>query len=113
MENCIFCMIAKGEIPSKKAFENDKIIAFHDINPQAPVHVLVIPKEHIKSMDEVRDDQLSLLAEMQGVIRNLAREMGLENGYRVVNNCGEEGGQEVLHLHYHLLGGRKMNWPPG
>lgn len=111
--DCIFCKIAKGEIPAKKVFENERVLAFYDINPQAPVHILVIPKEHIKSMAEVKDNQLNLLAEMQGVIRDLARENGLQNGYRIVVNCGEEGGQEVQHLHFHLLGGRKMTWPPG
>lgn len=113
MDNCIFCMIAKGEIPTKKVFENERIIAFHDINPQAPVHVQIIPKEHIRSMDDIRDEHLNLIAEIQGTIPKIAKELGLKRGYRVVNNCGEEGGQEVPHLHYHLLGGRKMTWPPG
>lgn len=113
MDDCIFCRIAKGDIPSKKVFENERIFAFHDINPQAPVHVLIIPKEHIRSMDEVLEEHLNLMGEIQGIIRKIAKELGLDNGYRIVNNCGEEGGQEVLHLHYHLLGGRKMKWPPG
>ena len=113
MSDCIFCKIIKGEIPCKKAYEDDQILAFHDINPAAPVHVLVIPKVHIASMDDLQEEHQVVVGRMHSVIRDLARELQLGQGYRVVNNCGENGGQAVAHLHYHLLGGRKMHWPPG
>lgn len=113
MTNCIFCKIVQGEIPAKKIYEDNKVIAIADINPVAPVHALVIPKIHIASLSAVSDEQLPLIGHLHGVIRDLANELGLENGYRVVNNCGSQGGQTVDHLHFHLLGGRAMAWPPG
>lgn len=113
MEDCIFCKIIKGDIPSNKVYEDDTTLAFYDVNPVAPVHILVVPKVHIKSLAEVGDDQLELLGHLQGVIRDLAKKLGLKEGYRVVNNCGQQGGQSVGHLHYHLLGGRNLAWPPG
>lgn len=113
MSDCLFCKIVNGEIPSKKVFEDDRILAFYDINPAAPVHILVIPKEHIDSLAALQDEQLPLIGYLHGKIRDIAQELKLENGYRVVNNCGSDGGQEVGHLHFHLLGGRKMLWPPG
>jgi len=113
MSECIFCKIICGEIPSNKVYEDDRVLAFHDINPTAPVHVLVIPKEHLTSLTEVNDNQLELIGYMHGIIRNIAKDLGLANGYRVVNNCGPDGGQEVKHLHFHLLGGKKLTWPPG
>lgn len=113
MNDCIFCKIIAGDIPSKKAYEDEKVLAFHDISPQAPVHVLVIPKVHIASMDDVGEKELPLIAHIHGILRKLAADLGLQKGYRIVNNCGPQGGQTVNHLHFHLLGGRNMTWPPG
>ena len=108
MEDCIFCKIIKGEIPSNKVYEDDEILAFKDINPMAPVHILVIPKKHIESANEIEEDDELLIGKMFTVIKKLAKENHLDNGYRIVNNCGEDGGQVVKHLHFHLLGGRKL-----
>ncbi len=113
MSDCIFCKIISGEIPSKKAYEDEKVLVFHDINPAAPVHVLVIPKKHIKSMADIKEEDLSLIGHIHWVIHNLADELGLQEGYRIVNNCGKAGGQEVPHLHFHVLGGRTLSWPAG
>ena len=106
---CLFCSIIKGEIPSKKVFENEKVFAFHDINPQAPVHVLVVPKEHIASLDEVTAENSSAVAAVAEAIPAVAKECGLKNGYRVVSNVGEDGRQSVMHLHFHLMGGKKLS----
>jgi histidine triad (HIT) family protein len=107
--DCIFCKIIEGTIPSKKVFENDKVLAFHDIQPAAPVHILFIPKKHIASMNEVAHADLHYIAEIHQAAQQTARELGIaESGYRLVNNCGKEGGQVVYHLHYHLLGGTKL-----
>jgi histidine triad (HIT) family protein len=111
--DCIFCKIANGEIPSNKIYEDDKVIAFYDLAPQAPVHFLVIPKEHIKSCDELNEDNSGVVAHIFAVISKVAKDLKLENGYRIVNNCGEDGGQTVGHLHFHVLGGRLLAWPPG
>ena len=113
MDNCIFCKIAKKEIPGNIVYEDDLIIAFHDLNPQAPVHVLIIPKEHIASLDEVTTDHKEVKGWLMAKVKDIASELGLENGYRLVSNCGEDGLQTVKHLHFHLLGKRKMQWPPG
>lgn len=113
MSDCLFCKIIDGEIPSRKVYEDDKILAFHDVDPQAPVHVLIIPKKHIPSIDEVTEDDRDILAYIMLKVKDIAAEMGLSNGYRLVNNCGEDGLQTVQHLHFHLLGKRKMTWPPG
>jgi histidine triad (HIT) family protein len=113
MDNCIFCKIAKKEIPGNIVYEDDLIIAFHDLNPQAPVHVLIIPKEHIASLDEVTTDHKEVMGWLMAKVKDIASELGLENGYRLVSNCGEDGLQTVKHLHFHLLGKRKMQWPPG
>lgn len=113
MSDCIFCMIANKDIPSKVAYEDDKIIAFHDLEPQAPVHVLLIPKKHISSMDEIQDEDAELLGYLMVKVKEIAGDLGLENGYRLVSNCGADGLQTVKHLHFHLLGKRKMTWPPG
>jgi histidine triad (HIT) family protein len=110
---CVFCKIVKGEIPARKVYEDDQVIAIHDINPVAPVHVLVMPKTHIASLSAAGDAELSLIGRIHGIIRDLAKELELAGGYRVVNNCGPQGGQTVDHIHFHLLGGRSMNWPPG
>lgn len=111
--DCIFCKIANGEIPSKKAYEDDQILAFYDLDPQAPVHILLIPKTHISSANELTEENSQVVSHIFLVAVKLAKELGLEKGYRIVNNCGEDGGQTVQHLHFHLLGGRSMKWPPG
>lgn len=106
-EDCVFCNIVKGSIPSTKVYEDKEILAFKDINPIAPVHILVIPKKHIKSLVELEDD--ALLAHIFKVIKKVAKEQGVEeSGYRVVTNIGEDGGQAVKHLHFHILGGTKL-----
>ena len=108
MDNCLFCKIIKGEIPSNKVYEDDEILAFKDINPVAPVHILVIPKKHISCAKDIKEDDEALIGKMFTVINKIADELKLDNGYRIINNCGEDGGQEVMHLHFHLLGGRKL-----
>jgi histidine triad (HIT) family protein len=110
----IFKRIIDGEIPADVLYEDDRCLAFRDVSPQAPVHVLVIPKKEIASIDALADEDADLVAHLWKVIRNLARQLGVaETGYRVVVNCGPEGGQTVDHLHFHLLAGRPMTWPPG
>jgi histidine triad (HIT) family protein len=114
MAATIFKRIIDGEIPADKVYEDDRCLAFRDIAPQAPTHVLVIPKKEIASVDALADGDGELVGHMWRVIRDLARELGLaEDGYRVVVNCGRDGGQAVDHLHFHLLGGRPLKWPPG
>ncbi len=114
MENCLFCKIANGEIPSKKAYEDDTVFAFYDIEPQAPVHVLIVPKKHYSSVMDVEAADASLFSHMIGVAQKLANELGVsKDGFRLVINTGENGGQSVPHLHIHLLGGRKFGWPAG
>ena len=112
MTNCLFCKMVSGEIKPDTVFEDDNILAFRDINPQAPVHILVIPKRHIATLNDLEDAELS--AQLLQTAVNLAKQEGLsEDGYRTVFNCNRNGGQAVYHLHLHLLGGRQMNWPPG
>lgn len=111
--DCVFCKIAKGEIPSRKAYEDDKVLAFYDLDPKAPTHVLIIPKEHIQSAKDITPENSAIVAHIFEVAAALAGEFQLENGFRIVTNCGEDGGQTVPHLHFHLLGGRSMKWPPG
>jgi len=108
MDNCLFCKIIKGEIPSNKVYEDDEILAFKDINPVAPVHILVIPKKHISCAKDIKVEDEALIGKMFTVINKIAIDLKLENGFRIVNNCGEDGGQEVMHLHFHLLGGKKL-----
>lgn len=107
--DCIFCKIIKGEIPSKKAYEDEQIVAFFDIQPQAPVHIVVIPKEHIESMNGITPDNSKTVAHIFEVIPQIAKENNLGDGYRVVSNCGANAGQTVFHLHFHILGGDKLN----
>lgn len=109
MENCLFCKIISGEIPTNKVYEDDEILAFKDINPKAPVHILVIPKKHISSAKDIMEEDEALIGKMFTVINKIAKELKLENGYRIVNNCGKDGGQEVMHLHFHLLGGKELS----
>ncbi|MGN0669036.1 MAG: histidine triad nucleotide-binding protein [Oscillospiraceae bacterium] len=109
MENCLFCKIIKGEIPSTKVYEDDKILAFRDINPQAPTHILVIPKEHIGGVDELCESNSSVVSHIFVKIAEIAKNEGLTGGYRVVSNVGEDGGQTVRHLHFHIIGGAKLS----
>lgn len=111
--DCIFCKIAAGEIPSTKVYEDDRVVAFNDLDPQAPVHILIIPKEHIASAAEINESNSSVVAHIFEVAAKIAAEKGLDNGYRIVNNCGESAGQSVKHLHFHLMGGRDFGWPAG
>ena len=113
MADCIFCMIGNHQIPSNTVYEDEKIICFHDLDPQAPVHVLVIPKKHIASLDHASAEDQELLGYIMVKIKDIAKELGLENGYRVVCNNGEDAFQTVKHLHFHVLGKRKLTWPPG
>lgn len=107
MESCIFCKIANGEIPSGKVYEDDKILAFKDINPVAPIHILVIPKKHYESIIDIDDNEMEIVASMHKVINKIAKDMNFDkNGFRIVNNCGDDGGQEVKHIHYHILAGK-------
>ncbi len=114
MADCLFCKIAAGDIPSNKLFEDDDILAFYDIDPKAPVHFLVIPKRHIASAAALTEADAALLGHIYATIAALCRRLGVgEGGYRVVTNVGEDGGQSVAHLHFHVLAGRSMKWPPG
>ena len=114
MEDCLFCKIIRGEIPAQPVYEDDLIFAFDDINPQAPVHTLVIPKEHYSSLNEVPEDKGSLLGHILQKCREIAAMKGIgESGYRIVLNTARDSGQEVFHIHFHILGGRRMTWPPG
>jgi len=113
MSDCIFCKIAAKEITSDYVYEDDTIISFRDMEPQAPEHVLIIPKKHIASLDAASEEDAEILAHILLKVKDIAADLGMEDGYRLVNNCGEDGGQTVQHLHFHLLGKRKMSWPPG
>jgi histidine triad (HIT) family protein len=113
MSECIFCKIAKGDIPANAVYEDEEILCFHDLEPQAPVHVLIIPKRHIASLDAAEDGDAALLGHLLIKVKVIAALLSLENGYRLVSNCGEDGMQSVRHLHFHLLGKRRMLWPPG
>jgi histidine triad (HIT) family protein len=111
---CLFCRIARGELPAKLVHEDDEIVAFHDINAQAPVHVLVVPRQHIASCAVMQDDDAGIVGRLFVVARDLAKELGIaELGYRLVINNGAAAGQTVSHIHLHVLGGRAMKWPPG
>jgi len=113
MTDCLFCKIVKGEIPSDRVHEDDDVIAFRDIAPKAPTHILVIPRRHIPDAHALTDADGGILSKLFAAARRVADEAGLENGYRVVTNIGPESGQTVFHLHFHVLGGRPMGWPPG
>ena len=114
MAECLFCQIVEGTIPSKKLYEDEQVIAFDDINPQAPVHMLVIPKRHVMSLGDTQDSDNTLLGQLMIVCAKMARARCLEEkGYRVVTNIGRNAGQTVFHLHLHVLGGRSFTWPPG
>lgn len=114
MSDCIFCHIARGEIDARIAHQDDEIVAFHDLNPQAPTHLLVIPRRHIATLLDAGEEDTELLGRMQATAIRLARDLGLDrSGFRLVTNCLENAGQSVFHIHLHLLGGRRMEWPPG
>ena len=113
MEDCIFCRIANDEIPCSKVYEDDRVMAFLDANPVAPTHVLVIPKKHIQDITELSEGDMEYVLAATRAIQSIVRDMGLAEGFRVVVNTGSSGGQTVPHLHYHILGGREMAWPPG
>ncbi len=114
MTDCLFCKMVSGEIPPDIVYEDDEVLAFNDINPQAPTHVLIIPKKHIATLNEASDEDTQVLGRLNIVAAQLANKLGFaEDGYRVVMNCNADGGQAVYHIHLHLLGGRSMAWPPG
>jgi len=114
MEDCLFCKIIQKEIPASTVYEDERIVAFDDINPQAPIHVLLIPKEHYASLNDIPEEKKDVLSHLLLKAREIAREKKIaEKGYRIVLNTARESGQEVFHIHFHLLGGRQMTWPPG
>lgn len=113
MNDCLFCKIVSGEIPSTKVYEDDYVLAFHDIDKKAPVHVLIIPKKHITSVAETAEEDMEIYAHIMRTAKKLAEDLGLSKGFRLVTNIGKDGGQTVDHLHIHLLGGRALSWPPG
>lgn len=108
-ENCIFCKIVKGEIPAQKVYEDNKVLAFRDINPAAPVHILIIPKKHIENILKIKKEDTEILADIFESIKKIAKEAGIEeDGFRLISNCGKDAGQEVMHLHFHILAGGKL-----
>ena len=113
MSDCLFCNIIAGKIPAKKVYEDEQVLAFNDIDPQAPTHVLIIPKKHVAGLKEAQAEDAELIGQCQLAAAAIAREQKIEDGYRTVFNVGRGAGQSVFHLHLHLLGGRKLNWPPG
>jgi histidine triad (HIT) family protein len=114
MDDCIFCRIAAGDIPAERVFEDDRVVAFRDLNPQAPTHVLVIPKRHISTLNDLEPDDEALVGHLLVAARTIAAAEGFADaGYRTVMNCNADGGQTVFHIHLHLLGGRRLHWPPG
>ena len=114
MDDCLFCKIVEKQIPAEIVYENDKVLAFKDIDPQAPVHILIIPKEHVTTLNDVKEEHTEVMGQILLAAKSLAKEFGIdEKGYRTVFNCNKEGGQAVYHIHLHLIGGRQMSWPPG
>jgi len=112
--DCLFCKIVAGEIPANVIYQDDHVLAFEDINPQAPTHTLIIPREHLATLDELDESKEAIAGKILVAARNIAREKGLDDrGYRLVANCLESAGQTVFHIHFHLLGGRNLGWPPG
>ncbi|HEU5325783.1 MAG TPA: histidine triad nucleotide-binding protein [Candidatus Limnocylindria bacterium] len=110
---CLFCRIVAGDLPSRLAYTDENVVAFHDVNPQAPTHVLIVPRRHVPDIDALTPDDGELLAALFGAVQRVAADAGFEGGYRVVSNVGPDAGQSVPHLHLHVLGGRQMGWPPG
>jgi histidine triad (HIT) family protein len=113
LTDCLFCRIIRKELPSDIVYEDDDVLAFRDIKPEAPVHVLIIPKRHIASLANLTDEDTDVMGHAMFVASRLARDLGISEGYRVVTNCGKDAGQSVFHIHMHLLGGRSLGWPPG
>lgn len=113
MSDCLFCRILRGEIPAKKVYENEHVFAFEDLHPQAPVHVLIVPRKHFDGLKEAQDADAEVIGRCHLAAAEIARQRGIEDGYRTVVNAGPGAGQSVFHLHVHLLGGRPLNWPPG
>ncbi len=113
MADCLFCKLIAGDIPSKKIYEDDRVLVFHDIAPQAPTHLLAIPKQHIASLSDASDDDAPLLGHLLTVVARLSKELGWDGGFRLVVNTGKDAGQTVPHLHFQLLAGRAFGWPPG
>lgn len=113
MEDCLFCKIIAGKIPSKKVYEDDKVYAFEDIDPKAPTHVLIVPKRHIVGLKEAKAEDAEIIGYSHLIAAKLGRERAIEDGYRTVYNVGPKSGQSVFHLHLHLIGGRNLKWPPG
>jgi histidine triad (HIT) family protein len=113
MTDCLFCRILRNEIPAKKIYEDEHTYAFEDINPQAPTHVLIIPKRHVRGLKEATPEDAELIGRCHLAAAHIARQRGIEDGYRTVLNVGPQAGQSVFHLHVHLLGGRSLHWPPG
>ena len=111
--DCLFCKIINGDIPSSKVYEDEYVYAFRDIDPQAPFHAVIVPKIHISSADEINAENSVYIAKIFEAISKISNENNLENGYRIVNNCGEDGGQTVGHIHFHMLALRNLAWPPG
>lgn len=114
MEDCLFCSIIQGKIPCQKVYEDEYVLSFKDISPEAPVHVLIIPKKHISSINALESKDMELISHVYSAAQKIVKIFKIdESGYRIVTNCGENGGQTVPHIHFHLLGGRSLNWPPG
>jgi histidine triad (HIT) family protein len=114
MEDCLFCKINRGDIPAEKVYDGDDVFAIKDINPQAPVHLLIIPKKHLATLQDIEENDFNLIGSIFGVANQLADENNLDqSGFRMIANCGAGAGQSVFHIHYHLLGGRALKWPPG
>ena len=112
-EDCLFCKISSGKIPADKVYEDDRIIAFRDISPQAPLHVLIVPRKHLATLNDADEQDRDLLGHILLTAKRIAADEGVQTGYRVVNNCGASAGQSVFHIHFHVLGGRPFGWPPG
>ncbi len=113
MSDCLFCKMIAGKVPARKVYEDERVFAFEDLNPQAPTHVLIVPKKHIRGLKEAQREDAEIIGYSQLIAAQIARERGIEHGYRTVYNVGPASGQSVFHLHLHLIGGRAMHWPPG
>ena len=111
--DCVFCKIISGDIPSSKVYEDEWVVAFKDLEPQAPIHVLIVPKDHIASAAEITAENSLLIAKVFEAAAKIAKEMDLKDGFRIVNNCGEKAGQTVMHIHFHMMAGREFTWPAG
>jgi len=114
MSDCLFCKLINGDIPTDIVYQDDDVFAFHDVSPQAPIHILVIPKQHIATINDTDESHQAVLGKLVLTAKKIAKEQGIaDNGYRLVVNCNQDGGQTVFHIHLHLLGGRSLSWPPG